>query len=320
MMFGCKISGTITKDGVGVEDVTVSISGPYNTTKTNSDGYYEFNYLRPGTYTITPAIGCGNSDPASQKIQKSLFKDVTDVNFIFEENVYSGDFSITNASDLDALSGYTSISGNLTIDGTSLTNLDGLECLLAIGGYLHVGDNTQLNDLHGLQNLSTVNQRVTFDNNDGLTNLDGLESLTEIGEALVIKDNSSLVNIDGLSQVTNIGLDLYIYNNDALLDVNGLSSLETIMHCLLIYGNDKLKNLNGLGALTKVGEYGGYLMIYYNVSLTDLGLNSLIYVNGDFLIQNNSNLCTSKASALKIQVNNAEGITGTITISGNKSC
>jgi hypothetical protein len=44
MVLGCKIYGTVTQDGAGVEGVTIVLSGDADmTTVTNSAGYYEFN-------------------------------------------------------------------------------------------------------------------------------------------------------------------------------------------------------------------------------------------------------------------------------------
>jgi hypothetical protein len=43
-------------------------------------------------------------------------------------------------------------------------------------------------------------------------------------------------------------------------------------------------------------------------------------VDGNFTIQNNIDLCTSSAIALRDQVLSAGGIGGTIDISGNKVC
>jgi hypothetical protein len=63
---------------------------------------------------------------------------------------------IDTADDLEALSGCKSIIGNLSISGTLLTGLEGLECLTHIGGYLRIADNDSLTSLAGLENLKTV--------------------------------------------------------------------------------------------------------------------------------------------------------------------
>ena len=62
---------------------------------------------------------------------------------------------------------------------------------------------------------------------------------------------------------------------------------------------------------------GGNLSICDHRSLTKLGMSSLSSVGLDFRIQDNSILPTCEAEALRDQVQNAGGIGGTVTISGN---
>ena len=65
--------------------------------------------------------------------------------------VWQGNYGITSAADVDALSGYTHIAGNLSIRG--VTDLTGLECLKKIHGNLEIVWEVMMQSLKGLDNL-----------------------------------------------------------------------------------------------------------------------------------------------------------------------
>ncbi len=57
VVFGCNLSGTISENGTPLGDVTVTLSGPSSvSTITDSNGEFAFNFIRQGTYTVTPAL------------------------------------------------------------------------------------------------------------------------------------------------------------------------------------------------------------------------------------------------------------------------
>ena len=67
----------------------------------------------------------------------------------------------------------------------------------------------------------------------------------------------------------------------------------------------------------------GDLEIIDNLNLADIsGLNNLCRVNEDFIIRNNSFLCTSAAESLETQVQTCDGggIGDDIIIEGNQAC
>ena len=87
IVFGCNISGTVTKDGSGLPDVQVVLSGgdASKTTTTGVDGSYSFGFLSPGLYTVTVDVEmelCKVIPGLSQQVDKEeLFTNVEDVNF-----------------------------------------------------------------------------------------------------------------------------------------------------------------------------------------------------------------------------------------------
>ena len=68
-----EISGTVTLDGLGMEEVTVVLGGDAAATaQTNSDGEYAFGNLRAGTYTVTmePPAGYTRSTTKTVSVEK----------------------------------------------------------------------------------------------------------------------------------------------------------------------------------------------------------------------------------------------------------
>ncbi|MBI5632218.1 MAG: DUF1566 domain-containing protein [Nitrospirae bacterium] len=66
---GSLISGTVTANGAGVNNVTMTLSGAISqTTITVSDGTYSFSGLPDGTYTITPSLAGYAFSPSSQTV------------------------------------------------------------------------------------------------------------------------------------------------------------------------------------------------------------------------------------------------------------
>ena len=120
---------------------------------------------------------------------------------------------IDTVADLEALSGCTSITGSLTIHGSPLTSLEGLECLTHIEGDLE------------------------FIFNDSLASLTGLESLETIDNRLLIWSNESLINLAGLESIESLR-DLWIHGNDSLISLRGLDSLESVGQYLGITSNN----------------------------------------------------------------------------------
>ena len=67
------ITGSVRQDGVGVEDVTVALSGPVNaTTKTDREGRFIFVQLPPGSYTLTASRLGAQLVPAQRTVQLDL--------------------------------------------------------------------------------------------------------------------------------------------------------------------------------------------------------------------------------------------------------
>jgi hypothetical protein len=125
---------------------------------------------------------------------------------------------IKNAAQLAELAHCTTFK-NLTIMGSDITNLDALANVTTVTGYLFVRD-TQITDLQGLDNLIAVGENLyiglSLGSNEhlALTSLHGLENLRTIGGSLQINGNASLTDISALDNLTSVGAGKMIQLRD----------------------------------------------------------------------------------------------------------
>lgn len=173
--------------------------------------------------------------------------------------------------------GCSEIEGNVTITGSSTTNLVGLDVVTSIGGNLAIG-------LYG--------------GTTSLTNLSGLDALTSIGGFLAIWKNQSLTSLTGLEGLTSIGSGLFIgdyyWGSPAITNLTGLDNVTTIGGDIIIQATT-LNSLSGLGNVEE--ESIENLTIRANVSLSDCEVQSicsyLASPNGTIEIHNNAPGCNS---------------------------
>ena len=209
--------------------------------------------------------------------------------YVGKAGVWDGDYEISSAADLEGLSGYTSVTGNLSIQSVPFTSLDGLEC------------------------LTRVDRNLEIFSNYSITSLAGLESLKYVRGNLEISSNYSLTSVAGLESLKYVRGNLRITENDSLTSVAGLQSLEYVRGYLEISYAD-LTSLAGLESLKSIG---GNMIIEYNLNLTSLsGLENLKYIRGYMSINDNYSLCTSLAETFSDQV----FVGGSAQISYNNDC
>jgi hypothetical protein len=283
-------------------DVTYSMDG-------NEDVIIEAEVTGEGFGVSVSGAGDVNNDGKDEVIVGADSKA-----YIYSiEKVCEGDYTLTSQEEVDEFysSGCERITGNLTITGPYITNLDGLSELKSIRGDLTFYANERLTNISGLSELTSIEGNLYITNNPGLLNIDGLSNLISVGQNLLISSNINLNDLKGLSGLTSIGAGLRIDFNPKLINIDGLSSLESVGDFVGISNNDKLEdiglssltsiensltlirnnaltNINGLSALTSVG---GNLDISYNDELLNIdGLSSLLVVGGNLSLYNNPNL------------------------------
>ncbi|MFZ1678216.1 MAG: T9SS type A sorting domain-containing protein [Saprospiraceae bacterium] len=209
---------------------------------------------------------------------------------------------ITN---LDGLLQLNKIFGSLEISGTSLEDLNGLQNLNTLEGYIDLSGNDSLLTLNGLENLTVV-QGIYIDNHDFLNSLQGLHNIHHVLGSVNIEYNKSLSNLIGLDNLEIVNGDFSItrmeslegvsnldsvYGNfilfsDNIQDLSGFESLQYIGG-LHIQDNDHLRSLEGLN----VDQIGGLVQILSNPSLQQLtGLDNVHTILGELIISGNDSL------------------------------
>jgi len=207
---------------------------------------------------------------------------------------YSGDILIEDGSITSSIVNLNGLQHLNTIDGflniyycDSLISLNGLENLISIGGYLEIRHNHILESLNELENLTSIGGRLDIAYNDSLLNLSGLENLTSINDSLSVYRNYALENLNGLENITSINGDVVIKGNSNLQALNALEDLTSISGRLEL-NYSPLQSLSGLANLTSIG---GDLRIEGCDNLQDLtGLENITSIDGDVYLESNDNL------------------------------
>ena len=211
----------------------------------------------------------------------------------------------------------TEIEGGMTIIGSDITNLNGLNVLTSIGGYLWIDDNAALTSLTGLENITSIGGDLVIYANNALTSLTGLENLTSIGGVLDITYNSALTSLTGLESLTSIDSSLYVKENSSLTNLTGLEGVTTIRGGIEVSLNNALTSLTGLENITSIW---GALYISDNAALTSLtGMEGLQYIGGalsigwDWLWEHHGNPLLRNLTGLE----NLTSIGGSLSIGDN---
>ncbi len=164
---------------------------------------------------------------------------------------------------------------------TDINNLDGLDVLEKIDGYLEINENDNLTNLSGLDNLKSIGGYLRIEYNESLTELSGLDALETIGGGLFLYENHVLTDLSGLDALESIGGELEIGYHEALSSLTGLESVTTTGGMDMAYVHN-ITDFTGLSSLTSVE--GNFVINDCKGIETLSGLNSLTSVNGNFLL------------------------------------
>lgn len=194
-----------------------------------------------------------------------------------EGNVIINGSDISNLNGLNVLTsiGYNLVIGSISQSGMNpnLTSLTGLDNVTFIGGNLYIQNNLVLENLAGLGALTTVTKKFIVSDNSVLEDLSGINNLTTVGKEFSIQDNFALASLSGLENLASVGGDLIILNNDYLTDISGLAGLTILNGQLIIMNNNSLTSLEGLENVVADSITG--VMIRNNPSLSDCQLQSI---------------------------------------------
>ncbi|HHS95687.1 MAG TPA: T9SS type A sorting domain-containing protein, partial [Phaeodactylibacter sp.] len=126
-------------------------------------------------------------------------------------------------------------------DNDPITQLDALDVLTHIKGFVRIEQNDELQNLTGLHHIFLVDSFFNIGQNNSLTDLSGLENLNAIGGHLSIENNAALTSLHGLEQLTSISQRFDLHGNPYLSELSALENLypDTLSE-LYVYLNDML--------------------------------------------------------------------------------
>jgi hypothetical protein len=270
-----------TVAGDTISGVDVLAGETWECTATADDGFVTVD----GTGSIAVVFQTLVGDPIFSG--PSFSQDMQDFCLVY--NAIDGNLDIVgmDVTSLTDLACLLDVTGNVTIEDTSLVDLVGLEGLTSIGGNLSVGQtlgNANLVELTGLDNVTSVVGGVSVAFNPMLFDFTGLASLTSIGASLLVDSNTGMLDFTGLDALTSVGGDVHI-SNSSVLGLLGLESLTSVGGSVLIDGNADLMDLSGFDGLTTITTD---LNITNNASLSSLtGLEALTGVDGAISVDSN---------------------------------
>lgn len=143
------------------------------------------------------------------------------------ELVWEGDYEINSIEDLEALSGYTEVTGGLRILYSNLPNLDDLECLASVGG-LSTRVEDDLPILKGLDNLKTIGGSFSISTDyNYVEKIEGFNNLESIGDEhelfLIYLPDVKIEEFNKLKSIFIGGIDSYGFHF-----MNSFKELKTL--------------------------------------------------------------------------------------------
>lgn len=190
------------------------------------------------------------------------------------------------------------IRDSLIINGSNLTNLDGLYSLKKVGGNVNIknmGSNNPV--LEGLNNLETIGGNLEIHAAGSLKGLSKLQSIDGSFKVITTNGLNNLVSFEGLENLTNIKGNFEIKATSSgnysalsnLVSFKGLEGLASIGGNFEINaegGLNRLASFEGLGNLTSIsGNFEINTTVYGLNDLTSFeGLENLANIGGNFEI------------------------------------
>lgn len=146
---------------------------------------------------------------------------------------------VSDITDISPLNNIQSVGETLLIDGTQLTNLNGLSSLKSIDAGLNIATNPQLSNIDGLSSLISIKGGIVIGNNNQLTNLNGLINIQDFqGKINIGQDtnffgvplgNSKLNDISALQNINPAAITELTIKNNPLLSVCNIASFCTYL-------------------------------------------------------------------------------------------
>lgn len=210
--------------------------------------------------------------------------------------VAEGTFALIHPEDIDLLQGVTCLRGNLLIDNSDMTSLQGLESLEKIVGSVVISNNADLTTLNGMDHIERIAGTLLLQNNAVLQDIQALSSLQDVGVRLAILTNPALPNVSGLAGLQELSASLEITNNTALTSLSGLENLQRARRNFFVVNNDALTDADAVQSLQIVD---GSIAFNANDHLDRLQFSALREVNSSLSVQDNLRITSIEMPELR---------------------
>ena len=292
------IGGDITIDFMGISSLeglqNINPGSIENITLTNNDNLSECAIQNICDYLLAPngTVTLYNNAPGCNSIAEIQAACGATTPCLPEGIIFNTQQQIDNFHENYPICMH--IEGNVEIVGTSISNLEGLNPLQSIGGYLRIHDSPLLNNLSGLSSLVSIGGTLKI-NNLPIVNFTGLNALETVGGEVHIVSLPNLLSLDGLDSLSAISGKLMISDNERLHQIDDLISLFQLYGALQVMNNDSLLNLFGLTNLNSATM--SELFLFNNPQLSECDVlsicNFLTNPTGPCQIDLNSTGCNS---------------------------
>ncbi len=244
-----------------------------------------------------------------QKIRTMKYLWVIAFLFIIEfcvAQTWVGNITLTSQEQVnnfsDTYNNCTNIDGYLIIQGSDITNLQGLSNLNSISGALGVIQCPSLISLAGLSGLNGIGGLTMFGSYN-ISDISQLQNVTTDLQGLNIS-NTKLISLNGLQNISNITGDISINSNPYLASIASISHV-TVTGSINMNSNPLLNNISFPNITSLTGVSFG----------TMNNLNSIYMPN----LNNVYNLILiSNPSLINLQgFSNLQNITSDLIITGN---
>ena len=196
-------------------------------------------------------------------------------------------------SSQDAVNSFncSEVEGDLTIQGTGISDLTPMTVLRAVGGRLTVTGTRQLISLDGLDSHRSVTRGILVSENESLVTLRGLSGLSTLDRraGYFVYDNSALESLGrlGVPGAAFELRDVHVERNPRLRSLQGMNAI-TLAREMAVWGNVRLESLRGLDGLASAAKF----LIYDNPVLESLEGAGSLAQTGNIEIVNNDALRT----------------------------
>jgi len=155
---------------------------------------------------------------------------------------------IAAGADVAKFAGCRAVLGDLTVEGTDLSDLTALSELRAVTGALTIRNNAMLRSLRGLESLARVGSLVLREN--GLYGTHGVEGLRQVG-TLVIAGNRLLISLQGFRDLTHVDNLVVTHNPRVCAGLGLFPALSRVNRRLVVTSNLGLSQHDVAGLLAR---------------------------------------------------------------------